>query len=243
MSQYTTGELAKLCGVTVRTVQFYDTKGILCPSALTEGGRRIYSDQDLKQLRLICLLKTMGLTLESIKEILVSKAPDQVLQLLLEEQLHRVEGEIAQKEDHAGKKLLGRCQNDTGPIYSRHRADDERAKAVENHSYDDAGGRAYHGGNRDRAISMVDLYWNVGSVRGWNGSSRYVGHFSDTVLLPSYGLSLSAVPGTFPPGIKGVFVLRAYAKNPEAMLSQMRIPRLLCGNSFRNRRKVKHPAP
>ena len=84
MSQYTTGELAKLCGVTVRTVQFYDTKGILCPSALTEGGRRIYSDQDLKQLRLICLLKTMGLTLESIKEILVSKAPDQVLQLLLE---------------------------------------------------------------------------------------------------------------------------------------------------------------
>lgn len=99
MPQYTTGELAKLCGVTVRTVQFYDTKGILCPSALTEGGRRIYSDQDLKQLRLICLLKTMGLTLESIKEILVSKAPDQVLQLLLEEQLHRVEGEIAQKEE------------------------------------------------------------------------------------------------------------------------------------------------
>ena len=99
MSQYTTGELAKLCGVTVRTVQFYDTKGILCPSALTEGGQRIYSDQDLKQLRLICLLKTMGLTLESIKEILVSKAPDQVLQLLLEEQLHRVEGEIAQKEE------------------------------------------------------------------------------------------------------------------------------------------------
>ena len=39
MSQYTTGELAKECGITVRTVQFYDQKGILVPSALTEGGR------------------------------------------------------------------------------------------------------------------------------------------------------------------------------------------------------------
>ena len=39
MSQYTTGELAKQCGVTVRTVQFYDQKGILIPSALIFGWR------------------------------------------------------------------------------------------------------------------------------------------------------------------------------------------------------------
>ena len=37
MSKYTTGEMAKLCGVTVRTVQYYDTRGILIPSALSEG--------------------------------------------------------------------------------------------------------------------------------------------------------------------------------------------------------------
>ena len=42
MSKYTTGEMAKLCNVTVRTVQFYDTKGLLIPSDLTEGGRRLY---------------------------------------------------------------------------------------------------------------------------------------------------------------------------------------------------------
>ncbi len=39
MAQYTTGEIAKLCGITVRTVQYYDTRGILTPSALSEGGR------------------------------------------------------------------------------------------------------------------------------------------------------------------------------------------------------------
>ena len=47
MSKYTTGELAKLCGVTVRTVQYYDARGILIPSELSEGGRRLYSEDDL----------------------------------------------------------------------------------------------------------------------------------------------------------------------------------------------------
>ena len=52
MSQYTTGEIAKACGVTVRTVQFYDQKGILIPSALSEGGRRLYSEEDLKKKKI-----------------------------------------------------------------------------------------------------------------------------------------------------------------------------------------------
>ena len=56
MSKYTTGELAKLCGVTVRTVQYYDNRGILVPSGLTEGGRRLYSGEDLKKMIIICFL-------------------------------------------------------------------------------------------------------------------------------------------------------------------------------------------
>lgn len=48
MSKYTTGEIARLCGVSVRTVQYYDDRGILVPSQLSEGGRRLYSDDDLK---------------------------------------------------------------------------------------------------------------------------------------------------------------------------------------------------
>ena len=57
MSKYTTGEIAKLCGVTVRTVQYYDTRGILAPSELTEGGRRLYSEDDLRRMKVICLLR------------------------------------------------------------------------------------------------------------------------------------------------------------------------------------------
>ena len=51
MSKYTTGEIAKLCGVSVRTVQYYDSRNILVPSELSEGGRRLYSEQDLKRMK------------------------------------------------------------------------------------------------------------------------------------------------------------------------------------------------
>ena len=44
MPQYTTGELAAKCGVSVRTVQFYDRKNLLKPFQLTEGGRRLYCE-------------------------------------------------------------------------------------------------------------------------------------------------------------------------------------------------------
>lgn len=98
MSIYTTGEMAGLCGVSVRTVQFYDTKGLLHPSGLTEGGRRLYSGEDLKKLRLICLLKALGLSLASIKEILDSQAPNKLLLLLLDEQAKQLSGEISERQ-------------------------------------------------------------------------------------------------------------------------------------------------
>ena len=64
MSKYTTGELAKLCGVTtVRTVQYYDTRGILVSSEFSEGGRRLYCDEDVKQMKIICFLRELGLSI------------------------------------------------------------------------------------------------------------------------------------------------------------------------------------
>jgi DNA-binding transcriptional MerR regulator len=48
--------MAKLCDVSVRTVQYYDDRGILIPSELSEGGRRLYTDADLRKLKIICFL-------------------------------------------------------------------------------------------------------------------------------------------------------------------------------------------
>ena len=66
MSKYTTGELAKLSGVTVRTVQYYDTRGILIPSELSEGGRRLYSEDDLKRMKIICFLRELDPPIDAI---------------------------------------------------------------------------------------------------------------------------------------------------------------------------------
>ena len=49
----TVGELARLMGTTVRTLQYYDREGILKPSSFSEGGRRLYSAKDVVKLHQI----------------------------------------------------------------------------------------------------------------------------------------------------------------------------------------------
>ena len=99
MSQYTTGEMAKACGVTVRTVQFYDQKGILVPSALTEGGRRLYSEDDLKKMKIICFLRDTGLSLDTIGQLLKEEDPGSVISIMLEQQEQALTDEIAERQD------------------------------------------------------------------------------------------------------------------------------------------------
>lgn len=94
MSQYTTGEIAKLCGVTVRTVQYYDARGILTPSALTEGGRRLYSEEDVRQMRVICFLRELGLSIDAIGRLLTESDPGGVILLLLEQQRQTLRKEV-----------------------------------------------------------------------------------------------------------------------------------------------------
>ena len=99
MSQYTTGELAKACGITVRTVQFYDQKGILIPSAVTEGGRRLYSEEDLKRMKIICFLRDTGLLLDTIGQLLKEEDPGSVIAILLEQQEQVLQEEIGERRE------------------------------------------------------------------------------------------------------------------------------------------------
>lgn len=103
MSKYTTGELAKLCGVTVRTVQYYDTRGILVPSELSEGGRRLYSEEDAKRMKVICFLRELDLPINSIKDLLSEEHPEEVISLLLEEQEKTLTREIKERQKQLEK--------------------------------------------------------------------------------------------------------------------------------------------
>lgn len=101
MSKYTTGEAAKECGVSVRTVQYYDTRGILVPSELTEGGRRLYSDEDIRRLKVICFLRELDIPINSIGELLSEETSEETISLLLDEQERRLRSELDE-----GKKRL-----------------------------------------------------------------------------------------------------------------------------------------
>ncbi len=101
VSKYTTGEVAKLCNVSVRTVQYYDTRGILVPTALSEGGRRLYSEDDLDKMKLICFLRELELPIDSIKNLLGQEHPENVISMLLGEQEKRLRSEIAEKQRRA----------------------------------------------------------------------------------------------------------------------------------------------
>lgn len=85
----TVNEVSKLTGVSIRTLHYYDSIGLLHPSQITDVGYRLYDDTDLERLQAIMLYRELQFPLKEIKEILDSpgydknKALDQQITLLL----------------------------------------------------------------------------------------------------------------------------------------------------------------
>jgi DNA-binding transcriptional MerR regulator len=70
----TTGEMARLSNNTVRTVRFYEEAGLLQPAQRSEGGHRLFPESELDKLMFVTDLRSTGLSLEEIKELLEVKA-------------------------------------------------------------------------------------------------------------------------------------------------------------------------
>lgn len=68
------GDVARLAGVTVRTLHHYDELGLLQPSRHAESGYRLYTDEDLERLQQILFYRELGLGLDQIGEVM--NAPD-----------------------------------------------------------------------------------------------------------------------------------------------------------------------
>jgi DNA-binding transcriptional MerR regulator len=85
---YAIGDIARKAGLTPRTVRYYEDIGLLASVRRVEGGRRVYTDDDLRRLKFITRLKVLGLTLDEMKELedlyLTHGSNDQVLPHLLE---------------------------------------------------------------------------------------------------------------------------------------------------------------
>ncbi len=75
-TRYRTGAFARRAGVTVRTLRYYDQRGLLRPSARSWAGHRLYSDADMVRLEQILALKFVGFALEEIARYLAAGADD-----------------------------------------------------------------------------------------------------------------------------------------------------------------------
>ena len=67
---YQVKDVARIAGVSVRTLHHYDELGLLVPSARTTAGYRLYTDDDLLRLQQIVIQRELGMPLEEIRKAL-----------------------------------------------------------------------------------------------------------------------------------------------------------------------------
>lgn len=64
------GDVAKLTGITLRTLRYYEELELIEPENRTKGNFRLYSPQVIQRVQFINSLKKLDFTLEEIREIL-----------------------------------------------------------------------------------------------------------------------------------------------------------------------------
>ena len=68
--EYTVSQLARLSGVTARTLRWYDRAGLLKPARLTDAGYRIYGPEQVDRLQAILFYRELGFQLADIRAML-----------------------------------------------------------------------------------------------------------------------------------------------------------------------------
>jgi MerR family copper efflux transcriptional regulator len=64
------GQVAERTGLSLRTIRFYEENGLVIPTARSEGGFRLYSEDDVARLEVIKRMKPLGFSLEEMQELL-----------------------------------------------------------------------------------------------------------------------------------------------------------------------------
>ncbi|MEM6051766.1 Zn(2+)-responsive transcriptional regulator [Erwinia sp. P7711] len=110
------GQLAKLAEVTPDTIRYYEKQQMMDHEIRTEGGFRLYSDNDLQRLKFIRYGRQLGFSLEAIRELLSIRVdPEhhtcQQSKTIVQSRLSEVEGRIAELQNmqRSLKRLNDAC--------------------------------------------------------------------------------------------------------------------------------------
>jgi DNA-binding transcriptional MerR regulator len=95
---FQTQEFARLAGVTVRALHYYDRLGLLRPKQRSLAGYRLYNERDFARLEQIVVLKFLGLPLKQIKILLATESK-------LSEALRRQKSVLAEKRHQIDKAI------------------------------------------------------------------------------------------------------------------------------------------
>lgn len=116
---YTVSAFAKLCGVTVRTLKYYEERHLLKPALIAENGYRYYNHGQMDEVSAILLFKDYGFSLDEISGMMkqddldgIQKRMDTLLSIIedrkrrlqiQEENIRYTSGHVAYARDHLGK--------------------------------------------------------------------------------------------------------------------------------------------
>ena len=64
------GQVAERTGLSLRTIRWYEETGLVVPTTRSEGGFRLYSNEDVERLEVIKRMKPLGFSLEEMQELL-----------------------------------------------------------------------------------------------------------------------------------------------------------------------------
>jgi DNA-binding transcriptional MerR regulator len=109
---WTVGDLARLAGVTVRTLHHYDRIGLVRPSERTSAGYRSYDVGDLDRLQQVLVYRELGFPLEEVATLLDDPDADPAAHLrrqhrLLRERLERTRAMVAAVEKEMEARQMG----------------------------------------------------------------------------------------------------------------------------------------
>ena len=108
----TVGELARRCGLTVRTLHHYDAIGLLKPSVRSAAGYRLYDRANIECLHRIQALHQLGLSLTAIGDAL--SGPQAPLPEVIDRQLAHLDRELAKTALLRERLLRLRTQLEAG---------------------------------------------------------------------------------------------------------------------------------
>lgn len=96
-------DLAKALHITTRTIRLYEQMGLVEPPKRTEGGIRVYEKEDIKRFKFVLKLKTLGLSLNEMKELADlytrEQLPEKIMPRLIEllnSHLEEIKNRVAQ---------------------------------------------------------------------------------------------------------------------------------------------------